>query len=141
MSDFKFDKVMRHLQGPSIINSKSKTWKITRKNVELLQNCNHEEADTRIIHHFTQEESSTVVVVEGTDALIYLIYTKSQNVKDMSWFMKINANGCIKADKINQTFWYEMYSLLLQFHAITGSGATSYRLRRVAEEKYESLKN
>ena len=70
MSDFKFDKVMRHLQGPSIINSKSKTWKITRKNVELSQNCNHEEADTRMIHHLAQEESSTVAAVEGTDALI-----------------------------------------------------------------------
>ena len=59
----------------------------------------------------------------------------------MSWFMKINANGYIKADKINQTFWYEMYSHLLQFHAITGIDATSYRLGRLAEEKYESLKN
>ena len=141
MSDFKSDKVMRHLQGPSIINSESKTWKITRKNVELLQNCNHEEADTRMIHHLAQEQSSTVVVVKGTDTLIYLLYTKSQNLKDMSWFIKINANDYIKADTINQTFWYEMYSLLLQFHAITGIDATSYKIGRLAEEKQESLKN
>ena len=100
MSDFKSDKVMRHLQGPSIINFESKTWKITRKNVELLQNCNHEEADTRMIHHLAQEQSSTVVVVKGTDTLIYLLYTKSQNLKDMSWFIKINANDYIKADTV-----------------------------------------
>ena len=100
MSDFKSDKVMRDLQGPSIINSESKTWKITRKNVELLQNCNHEEADTRMIHHLAQEQSSTVVVVKGTDTLIYLLYTKSQNLKDMSWFIKINANDYIKADTV-----------------------------------------
>lgn len=83
MSDFKSDKVMRHLQGPSIINSESKTWKITRKNVELLQNCNHEEADTRMIYHMAQGESNAAVVVKDADVLILLLYAKSQNLKDM----------------------------------------------------------
>ena len=55
----------------------------TRENTEQLQKCNHEEADTRMIHHMAQGESNAAVVVKDADVLILLLYAKSQNLKDM----------------------------------------------------------
>lgn len=102
----------------------------TRENTEQLQKCNHEEADTRMIYHMAQGESNAAVVVKDADVLILLLYAKSQNLKDMYWYKKINAINYINIDTLYQNFGCKKCSLLPKFHVITGCDTTSCRRRR-----------
>ena len=69
VSFFKSDGGRRLLYYPFIINIKEETWKITRQTVQLLQRCNHEEADYRMVFHAGQTQSKAVIVAKDSDVL------------------------------------------------------------------------
>ncbi len=43
-----------------------------------MPNCNHKEADTRLVLHGVSEESPAVIVVKDTAVLVLLIYGMTQ---------------------------------------------------------------
>ena len=58
---------------PLVITDKDKTWLIEKNCSSAMFDCNHEEADTRLVLHAALQESTTVVVANATDVLILLL--------------------------------------------------------------------
>ena len=50
------------LTVPLIITEKCKTWKIEPHGVQLLQKCNHKEADSRLASHATIDNVNCIIV-------------------------------------------------------------------------------
>ena len=125
VSFFKSDEGRRLLHYPLIINSKEETWKITRQTAQLLQRCNHEEADYRMVFHAGQTQSKAVIVAKDSDVLTLLLYAMTLTT-EANWLMKIDTSEYFDVRTINNHFGYDISCTLPQFHAITGCD-TSYR--------------
>ena len=57
------------------VTAKSKTYRVTATAIEKLFDCNHEEADSRLVLHATIEDSDVVVVAKNTtDILVLMVW-------------------------------------------------------------------
>ena len=74
---FESDEGRKHLNLPTIITSGKRNIKIQDRHVTEMFNCNHEEADTRLILHAVLLEGDVVVVAKDTDVLILMIWAYS----------------------------------------------------------------
>ena len=70
----------KRLECLLIINSRDRTWKITRKNTEPLPKCNHEQQpDNRMIYHMAEVYTDVVRVVADK-----ICFTTSSTKNDVS---------------------------------------------------------
>ena len=70
----------KRLECLLIINSRDRTWKITRKNTEPLPKCNHEQQpDNRMIYHMAELYTNVVHVVVDK-----ICFTTSSTKNDVS---------------------------------------------------------
>ena len=65
-----------------VITHEENAWLLTTEDVEKLPNCNHHEADTRIIAHDIPADTPVVVVASDTDILILLVYAYHKFMKE-----------------------------------------------------------
>ena len=120
-----------------IINTKEETWKITRQTVQLLQRCNHEGADYRMVFHAGKTQSKAVIVAKDSDVLTLLLYAMTLTT-EANWLMKIDTSEYVDVRTINDHFGYDISCTLLQFHAITGCD-TLYRFLTVKLKVFKKI--
>ena len=78
--------VCSQLKWPLILTLETETWEISSTGVNHLFDSNHEEADSRLIHHCILDNHSVVVIATDSDILICMIYAFSLLLPDHAWF-------------------------------------------------------
>ena len=68
------------LRIPLVITETCNTWLLSSENITLVETCNHEEADTRIVvRHASLVEKPAVVVTANTDIFVFAHSYLQQN--------------------------------------------------------------
>lgn len=68
---------------------------ITSEEVLLLEQCNHHEADTRVVRHASLSDRPVVVVATDTDMFVLLVYAFSKVAPAEKWYMKIDKDSYV----------------------------------------------
>ena len=121
--------VRNHLKVPLTINHRSITKKITRDDIDVIVECNHEEADTRVVLHAFNSEGSVIVKAKDMDILILMIYAYALKKPEAIWCMQIDHNKFVNVGKIAQFLNESTCLQLPAFHSLTGCDTTSYFYR------------
>ena len=121
--------VRNHLKVPLTINHRSITKKITRDDIDVIVECNHEEADTRVVLHAFNSEGSVIVKAKDMDILILVIYAYALKKPEAIWCMQIDHNKFVNVGKIAQFLNESTCLQLPAFHSLTGCDTTSYFYR------------
>jgi len=93
--------------------------------VEVFE-CNHEEADTRMVLHTCFDDTNVVVVSRDTDDFVLLVHAFSIVKPTSQWFMEIDHQKYVDIGKACSYLGEEVSLRLPQFHAITGCNTTSF---------------
>ena len=115
------------INSPFIVTARDKIYRF-QNGQEKVNECNHEEADTRIILLASQETNDVAVVAKDTDVLSllwHMFITISNTIGSSNMMPKKNAN----IRKICDYLGKDVCESILAFHAITGSDTTSYFFR------------
>ena len=75
-----------------VITLEKEAYKISLTGVQNLFPCNHKEADTCIIYHYTLEDKPTVVIASDTDILILMVNVFACHLPDHDWFLQTEKN-------------------------------------------------
>ena len=122
----KSEEVRSNLTFPMIVNDKYNTVYINSENVSEMFDCNHEEADYRLVLHALLCQQDVVVVAKDTDVLVLLIWAYVHFNVPYKWYMKgIYTDISIICDYFGQN----LCENILSFHAITGCDTASYMFR------------
>ena len=87
--------------------------------------CNHEEADTRLILHVCLADTNIVVVAKDTDVFVLMVFAYCVEKPSGKWFLKINHEKYIDIGKIVDYLGEDVYRNLPAIHAVTGCDTTS----------------
>ena len=111
-----------------VITHEENAWLLTTEDVEKLPNCNHHEADTRIIAHAIPADTPVVVVASDTDILILLVYAYHKFMKETGRQvqMKIDTERFVNIKTIAENLPEDAINCLPAYHSITGCDTTSY---------------
>ena len=140
-NDFAEDPEMRsYLKVPLTITHRNGTKKITMDNVEVTGECNHEEADTRVVLHAFNSECSVIVKAKDTDILILMIYAYALKKPEAIWCMQIDHNKFVNVGKIAQFLDESTCLQLPAFHSLTGCDTTSYFYRSSKTSVFEKAR-
>ena len=110
-------------------------------------NCNHSEADTRVILHMIEADKSTpgdiVIRASDTDILVLLLHHQHR-VSSTVW-MEVGNRGqgnlrYVNVTKIADSIGHEMCTALPGLHAFTGCDYTSAFVRKGKIRPYEIVK-
>ena len=123
---YRIPSVVEQQRIPLVVTDKGESWQIETTGVTKKSNCNHSEADTRIVLHALSQESAVVVVAKDTNILMLLLYAHVVTNPIHPWFMKIDHEKFIDIAKIRQHFGDKLCQVLPQFHAIIGCDSTLY---------------
>lgn len=102
-----------------------KTWLITQTDIKELEDCNHHEADTRLVLHASKSKDPVIVRATDTDILILLSYAHSICKPEHGWFMKVD-HRYVSVSKTTTNFGEEICEVLPAYHSITGCDTTSF---------------
>eukprot|EP00794_Sanderia_malayensis_P002215 gene2214-2520_t len=119
----------RLLEIPLTINHRKRTVKITTNYIGIKVECNHEEADTRVVMHAFNSEGPVVLKAKDTDILILIIYAFALKGQETMWCMQIDHNKYVNIGKIVQFLGVSVCLQLPAFHSVTGCDTTSYFYR------------
>ena len=78
----------KQLKQPLIITEGNSTHFIEGKSCKLLHECNHEEAEMRLVLNAVLTETNTVIVSKGTDVLIFLLCAFNKLDIKRRWLLK-----------------------------------------------------
>ena len=107
------------------VTEESKTWLLTRNNVQEQEECNRTEADTRRVLHAAQCQNAVTVRDTDTDILILLCFAYSKCKPDHDWVMKVD-DRYISVREVVNYIGDEVCQVLPAYHSITGCDITSY---------------
>ena len=85
------EKGKRLVMKPFIITAGNKNYKLLKSGMVLEEECNHEEADTRLIYLALKEDKDVVVVSKDTDVLILLVWAYAKYDIKRKWYLKYEA--------------------------------------------------
>ena len=117
------------LSCPFIVTSKEHTFKIDSFGNRLMFDCNHEEADSRIVLHAILSGQDTVVVSKDTDVLILLVWAYNHFSIANRWYMKYDHEKFADIGLIVNFLGTTVCGILPAFHSLTGCDTTSYFFR------------
>ena len=120
---------------PVIINDEEHTYHISGHAAEHLLQCNHEEADTRLILHAIMCATDVVVVCKDTDVLILMVWAHHKFNVEQHLYMKYERDKFADIGKICEHLGPEICSNILSIHAISGCDTTSY-MHRVGKVRF-----
>ncbi len=115
----------KHICVPLLFTDKEETWKITRDSATMLFQCNHEDADTRLILHACLEDTNVVIVAKDTDVFILMVYAYCMERPKAKWYMKIDHDRFIDIEKVVKFLGDTVSKQLPAIHALTGCDTTS----------------
>ena len=75
-----------------IVNDKDNTWKISEDSQSIIFECNHKEADSRMVLHACLEDTNVVLVANDTDVLVLMVFAFVSHQPNKAWLIKIEAN-------------------------------------------------
>ena len=136
-SYYKSEEGRKLFKVPLLINSGEKTWKITRGTIETFPQCNHEEADTRLILHAAMSKSPAVIVAKDTDVFLLLAYAVCYQNNPPRWYMKIDASQFINIIMIHNSVGRDVCSILQELLSITGSDTAAYKFQHRKSKSIE----
>ncbi len=85
----KKESVEQSINIPVLVNDEQETWKITTNgDSSIVFQCNHEEADTRMVLQACHEDTNVVVESKDTDVLLLMIYAFTKHRPTNEWFVK-----------------------------------------------------
>ncbi|XP_068213181.1 uncharacterized protein [Palaemon carinicauda] len=113
------------LEIPLIVTHESETFRITASGTEILPNCNHHEADTRIVYHASIAKDPVVIRATDTDILVLLCYAYSVCNPEDNWMMKVD-DRYVSVRKVVEHFGDDVCKVLPAYHSITGCDTTSF---------------
>ena len=114
---------------PTIITENEKSWLLTPTRITELEDCNHYEADTRLICVATQVDMPVIIRATDTDVLILMVHIYSWRNIDRPWQMKIDHESFVDISAICGHIGSEACNILPAFHSITGCDTTSFPFR------------
>lgn len=114
------------LRIPLLITETCNTWRVSPEEVTLLETCNHQEADTRLVRHASLSDKPVVVVAADTDVFILMMYAFYKSNPCEKWFMKIERNRYLDIGDICKAYGEEICDVLPGYHSLTGCDTTSY---------------
>ena len=117
------------LERSFIITAGNQTYKFEDGKKEVLHECNHEEADTRLVLHAFLANTDVVIVSKDTDVMILLVWAYAYHEIKHEWFFKYENEKYITISKIYSFFGRDNCLILPSFHALTGCDTTSYFFR------------
>ncbi|MPD04419.1 hypothetical protein E2C01_100105 [Portunus trituberculatus] len=125
---YKSDSFRSKLDIPLVFTESNNTWMITSQEV-LLEQCNHHEADTRVVRHASLSERPVVVVATDTDIFALHIYAFSKVAPAEKWYMKINKESYVDIGDFCRTYGKEVCDVMPAYHSMTGCDTTSYKYK------------
>ena len=129
-----------HLKVPFTINHRNITKKITRDDVDVTVECNHEEADARVVLHAFSSEGPVMVKAKDTDVLILMIYAYVLKKPEAIRCLQINRNKYVDVRKIAQFLDEPTCLQLPALHSLTGCDTTSYFYRSSKTSVFEKAR-
>ena len=123
---YKTDAVRSKLKVPLTVTEEDNTWLITQLKIEMLDSCNHHEADTRLILHASKSTDPVIVRATDTDVFVLLTYAYSVIKPLQDWMMKIDHERYVSIKALTDRFGDEMCQALPAYHSITGCDTTSF---------------
>ena len=111
---------------PVFFTNKDETWRVSQNALSRLPDCNHEEADTKMLVHALREDTDVVIVARDTDVLILMVYVYAKHHVKRNWYMKYAAGKYANIGKIVAHLGVVVSLKLPHIHAITGCDTTSY---------------
>jgi len=118
----------RLIDMPFIITVRNKIHRLNGSGNEE-EECNHEEADTRLILLALKEETDIVIVAKDTDVLVLLIWAYEKYHVKHKWYFKYDADKYAAFGAICEFLGEDVCLTLPALHAITGCDTTSYFCR------------
>ena len=122
---YRSEQVRSNLEIPLVFTESSRTWMITPNGVQLLEDCNHHEADTRIIRHASLSQGPVVVVAADTDVFVLLVFANRKISPAETWSMKIGKDSFVDIGRVCEVYG-DVCDTLPAFHSVTGCDTTSY---------------
>ena len=123
---YKSDSVRSSFDIPLVFTESDNAWLITSEDVLLLEQCNHHEADTRVIRHASLSDKPVVIVAADTDIFILLVYAFSKVGPAEKWFMKLDRERYVDIGTVCKAYGKEVCDVLPSYHSVTGCDTTSY---------------
>lgn len=120
------DSFRSKLDIPLVFTESNNTWMITSEEVLLLEQCNHHEADTRVVRHASLSDRPVVVVATDTDIFVLLVYAFSKVAPAEKWYMKIDKDSYVDIGDVCRTYGKEVCDVMPAYHSLTGCDTTSY---------------
>ena len=81
-----------NLKYPVVINSKDNTSEILSTGSRTIFQCNHEEADTRLIFHSILMKQDVVIVSKDTEVMVLLVWAYEYFDIKFRWLFKLENN-------------------------------------------------
>ena len=117
------------LERPFIYTTENQTYRFEDGKKSVLHECNHEEADTRLVLQAFLEETNVVIACKDTDVLILLVWAYAYHQIKNEWFFKYENEKYAEISKICEYLGPQICLVLPAFHALTGCDTTSYFFR------------
>ena len=111
---------------PVYFNKKDESWCVRQGIPSRLADCNHEEADTKMMVFALREDTDVVIVARDTDVLILMIYIYAKRKITSNLYMKYAAGKYANIGKIVEYLGIDLSLKLVHIHAVTGCDTTSY---------------
>ena len=113
------------LKTPFVITQGEKIYRLQNR-TQLVKDCNHEEAVTRLIASALEEENDVVVVAKDIDVLVLLVRAYLKFNVQHKWYFKYDAEKYAEIGAICDLLGQDVCLALPAIHAITGCDTTSY---------------
>ncbi len=117
------------IRVPTIVTENEKSWLITPTTITELDDCNHYEADTRLICVATQVDMPVIIRATDTDVLVLMAHIYSWTNIEKPWQMNIDQESFVNINAICSHIGSEACNILPAFHSITGCDTTSFPFR------------
>ena len=109
-----------------VFTEQEQQWEITHDGASESFECNHEEADSRLVSQACEKDTVVVVVAKDTDVLVILVHAYAIVKPSSKWIMKIDHEKYVDVGKVYDFLGENVSMHLPNIHAISGCDTTSF---------------
>ena len=109
-----------------VFGGRKKIWGMKTGEFEDRGECNHEEADTKIVIFACESNANVVAVAADCDILVLMIFAYANHRPEFEWQLRYDVYNYANIEPITRRLGDEVSKLLSNYHAISGCDTTSY---------------